>query len=158
MINYKENWIFGEFHIAYKKRTPLKIKELPKVTCSRTAYDEFKKFYGENHYTQEIFCVMYLNRSNNVFSIMEISKGNLVGTVVDFQMIFRNAVLLGASGIIVCHNHPSDNPRPSRNDDLIVDKLISIGVLFEIPVVDALIYCDDTFYSYKDEGNPKLNH
>lgn len=147
-----KDWIFGEFVVQYKVKNRMPVRELPQIHSSRDAYEQFKVFYGEDHWNQEIFAAMYMNRSNRVYAIKEISRGSLTRTVVDVAGIFKHAILLGCSAIILCHNHPSETTKPSEQDLRIAKQVKAAGVLMEITVLDAMIYCDESYMSFADEG------
>ncbi len=100
----------------------------------------------------EQFWVVLLNRSNRVISKRPISLGGVSGTVVDPKVIFKCALEDLASGIILIHNHPSGNLKASQADIRLTEKVKKAGQLLEIPVLDHLIYSDDGYLSFADEG------
>jgi len=93
-----------------------------------------------------------LNRANRVLGVVTISQGGIAGTVVDPKIIFAAALKSGASGIILAHNHPSGNHLPSQADIRTTKKIVEIGQLLELPILDHLILCTDNYYSFKDQG------
>jgi DNA repair protein RadC len=94
-----------------------------------------------------------MNRSNSVLGILEISKGGISGTVTDVRLIFQAAIKANASGIIVCHNHPSGNLNPSESDTKLTQKIKEAGNLMDIQLLDHLILTtDDNYYSFADNG------
>ena len=101
---------------------------------------------------KEEFWILLLNRANNLIKKIRISEGGLTGTVADPKIIFKHALDSSASSIILAHNHPSNNLKPSQNDIDLTKKLVSAGKLLEISVLDHLIVGSDTFYSFADEG------
>jgi len=100
----------------------------------------------------EEFWVAYLDRSNKVLSLKALSKGGIHGTVVDLRLILKNALDMLASGLILFHNHPSGNLKPSINDDKITKQISDAGKLVDILILDHLIVNDNNYYSYADEG------
>lgn len=100
----------------------------------------------------EEFWVIFLNRANVVLKHHNISSGGLSGTVVDPKVIFKNALENLASSIILIHNHPSGNKKPSSADISLTRKLKSAGEFLEIPILDHIIYTNDGFFSFADEG------
>lgn len=100
----------------------------------------------------EEFVVLMLNRANEVIGKYELSKGGIAGTVVDPKLIFKAALEHLACGIILCHNHPSGNPKPSPEDLKLTKKLKDAGILMEIDVLDHLIVAGEGYYSFADEG------
>jgi DNA repair protein RadC len=84
---------------------------------------------------------------------MPVSKGGLSGTVTDVRLIFRGAIKANASGIIICHNHPSGNLNPSESDTKIINKIKEVGKLMDIQLLDHLILTmDGNYYSFADNG------
>lgn len=76
----------------------------------------------------------------------------MAGTVADPKMIFKAALENRASSIILVHNHPSGNPKPSQADIKLTQKMKDAGNLLEIPVLDHLIFTDNTYFSFADDG------
>ena len=100
----------------------------------------------------EEFHILLLNRSNTVIRKEFVSRGGVSGTVVDQKIIFKIALEHLASSIILCHNHPSGNLKPSDQDILLTKKLKEAGFLLEIPILDHLIITDSGYFSFADEG------
>ncbi|HIA35268.1 MAG TPA: JAB domain-containing protein [Flavobacteriales bacterium] len=100
----------------------------------------------------EEFWILLLNRANLVIGKYEISKGGVSGTVADSKIIFKTAIENLASAIILCHNHPSGNLKPSTADLKLTDKLKKAGQLMEIPVLDHIIISENGYFSMADEG------
>ncbi len=101
----------------------------------------------------EEFWIILLNRANKVISKERISAGGVSGTVVDAKIIFRKTLEVApASSIILCHNHPSGNTRPSQADIDITKKLKKAGETLDILVLDHLIITENGYYSFADEG------
>jgi DNA repair protein RadC len=100
----------------------------------------------------EEFWVAFLDRANKIISVQVMSKGGLHGTVVDVRVILKMALDFLACGIILFHNHPSGNIKPSINDDKITIQLRDAGKLVDILILDHLIVSDSKYYSYADEG------
>ena len=101
----------------------------------------------------EEFWILLLNRANKVISKEQISAGGVSGTVVDAKIIFRKTLETApASSIILCHNHPSGNIRPSQADIDITQKLKKAGETLDISVLDHLIIGENGYYSFADEG------
>lgn len=102
--------------------------------------------------SHEEFWILLLNRANRIIGKKGISKGGIAGTVVDPKIIFREALEARASGIILCHNHPSGNTQPSEADVQLTKKIKEAGRNLEITVLDHLIIAGSSFYSFADEG------
>jgi len=100
----------------------------------------------------EEFWILYLNRSNKVISRMKLSQGGISGTVTDVRIVMKKAVECLASGIILCHNHPSGNLNPSEADSKITRKIKEAGALMDIQLLDHLIISEKDYYSFADSG------
>ena len=92
------------------------------------------------------------NRSSLVIEKVKISQGGISETSADLRIILKAAINALAVGIILCHNHPSGNPRPSRQDDLLTQPLRDAARLLEIQLLDHIVLADGSYYSYSDEG------
>ncbi len=100
----------------------------------------------------EEFKVLLLNRRNTVKGVYTNSKGGISGTVVDPKLIFSVALKTASSGLILCHNHPSGNTRPSETDKALTEKLVKAAKYLEIRVFDHIILTVDSYFSFSDEG------
>jgi len=101
----------------------------------------------------EEFWVLALNRANKVLWQKQVSKGGITGTVADPRIIFKLALEASACSIILCHNHPSGNLKPSQADLQLTNRMKEAGQLLEIPVLDHLIISTEGYYSFADEGS-----
>lgn len=130
-----------------------KLTELPDVTqikCSKDVADIFQPILSD--LLHEEFWILFLNRSNKVINRMKLSQGGLSGTVTDVRIIMKKAIECLASGIIVCHNHPSGNLNPSESDSKITQKIKEAGNLMDIQLLDHLIISEKDYYSFADNG------
>jgi DNA repair protein RadC len=100
----------------------------------------------------EVFAVLFLNRANRINHFEIVSEGGITGTVADPRIILKKALEQNAVSIIVCHNHPSGNLRPSRADELLTQKLKEAALLLDITMLDHIIVSDQGYYSFADEG------
>ena len=100
----------------------------------------------------EEFWILFLNRSNRVINRMKLSQGGISGTVTDVRIVMKKAIEYLASGIIVCHNHPSGNLNPSDSDTKITQKIKDAGNLMDIQLLDHLIISEKDYYSFADNG------
>ncbi|MFB6307303.1 MAG: DNA repair protein RadC [Flavobacteriales bacterium] len=126
------------------------IPKRQKVTDSTDAFDALKGIYRDLPY--EEFHVLLLNKANQVIDKILVSKGGVSGTVADPRVIFKPALEQLASSLILSHNHPSGNLRPSRQDVQLTKKIKDCGKLMDIPVLDHLIISEGEYYSFADEG------
>ena len=124
--------------------------ELKKVTSSKVIFEIMQPIIGE--LPHEEFWIIYLNNSNKVISKSQLSKGGITGTLVDVRIVFKTALEMGATALILCHNHPSGTLVPSEADKQITRKLKLAGESLEIKVLDHLIVTEASYYSFADEG------
>ena len=103
-------------------------------------------------YKQEVFAVLFLNRSNKVNHFQIISKGGITGTVADPRIILKKALEEDAVSLILCHNHPSGSLTPSKADIELTLKIREAARFFDIKVLDHLIVSDDGYFSFADDG------
>lgn len=103
-------------------------------------------------YSYEVLAVVFLNSASKVKHFEVLSKGGITHTIVDPRIIFLKALEVQATSIVLCHNHPSGNLKPSRADEELTARLKSAGMLLDIRVVDHLIVGDEGYYSFADEG------
>src|SRR4051812_20744784 len=102
--------------------------------------------------TNEVFAVVFLNRANKINHYEIISQGGITGTVADPRIILKKALEHEATSLILCHNHPSGNLKPSRQDQDLTNKIKEASQYFDIKVVDHIIVSDEGYYSFADEG------
>jgi len=133
-----------------RRKQTSKGKILPQISSSHDAYIHLKPFFDDQ--TVEYFYVGLLNQNNRLLNIVQISKGGIAGTVVDPKIIFKQALENRAVSIILAHNHPSGNMKPSQADITITKKLIQAGKTLDIKIVDHLILTDFGYVSFLDEG------
>jgi DNA repair protein RadC len=133
-----------------RRRKDTETVKREKVTSSKDVYEMMKASMLD--LPHEEFWLLMLNRANLVIKKELISRGGLAGTVVDTKIIFKTAVDNQASSIIVCHNHPSGNLKPSESDIKITRNIKEAGKIMEIALLDHLIITENGFYSFVDEG------
>lgn len=139
-----------EIEISYKSNT-LKA-DRNKITNSVDAYAIFLKSYVSKMEYQEVFSVMLLNNSNDVLGIKTISEGTITGTLVDIRLIFQTALKAHATGLILCHNHPSGTLKASNADKSITDKIKKASEFLDIKLLDHLIITSENYYSFADNN------
>ncbi len=100
----------------------------------------------------EEFWIVLLNRANKVIDTKLVSRGGVSSTVVDSKVIFNFALESLASAIILAHNHPSGNLKPSNSDIRLTKKIVAVGKIMEVPVLDHIIVGDNDYFSFADEG------
>ncbi len=101
---------------------------------------------------QEVFCLILLNTKNKIISIEHVTTGGLNSSIVHPREVFNRAIRRSSAGIILAHNHPSGDPRPSREDIRVTRRLVEVGQLVGIQVLDHIIIGDGNYSSLKEEG------
>ena len=133
-----------------RRRKDSEFAEKVKITCSNDIYQFMKPELLDM--PKEEFWVLLLNRANRLIKKEQISSGGVSGTVADPKIIFKAALDQYASSIILVHNHPSGNLKPSQADIKLTNKMKEAGSLLEIPVLDHIIFGDEGYLSFADEG------
>jgi DNA repair protein RadC len=150
-MNFPEWTRVAEVELVYK--TKVKASERPKIGSVKDCYNLLKELWNENTIEmQEEFKVMLLNRGNRVIGIYEASSGGLTGTVADPRLILAAAIKSLAVSIILSHNHPSGNLKPSRADEELTQKIKAAAAYHDIRVIDHIIITSEGYYSFADEG------
>lgn len=96
--------------------------------------------------------VLLLNSNFKLIKAVRLSHGGMTETVVDVRLILKEALLAGATVAVLCHNHPSGNPKPSRMDDDLTTKVRTACEAIRIYLADHLVITDGQYFSYRDEG------
>ena len=133
-----------------KRRKEEAVKERVTILSSKDVYDCFYPLMCD--LPTEEFWVLMLNQASKIIDKVKISAGGLSATAVDVRCILREALVKRASAIVLCHNHPSGNIRPSKEDDLLTRHVAQASECMDIRLVDHIILTDCAFYSYSDEG------
>ena len=136
--------------------TKVKPSDRLAVKCSRDAQKIFFDSWNQSTIEhKESFKMLLLNRANKVLGMTTISEGGLSGTVTDVRLIYQYAIKGNASGIIICHNHPSGNVNPSESDQKITNKIKEAGNLLDIQLLDHIILTSEReiYRSFADEGH-----
>lgn len=134
-----------------RRRKAVEAINRERVTSSHDVVEIFQPMLAD--LPHEEFWALLLNKANKVIDKVRVSQGGVAGTVVDVRIIVKTAVEKLASSIIIAHNHPSGNPKPSDKDIAITKKLKDAANLFDISILDHLIITDNECYSFADNGN-----
>ncbi len=124
--------------------------ERPQITESNIAYEIMSHRFA--YLDHEEFWVLLLSQSLKVIQDVRIGIGGLASTAVDVKIIIKAALEKNAAALILCHNHPSGNLRPSTQDDNLTKKISDAARIFDIRVMDHLIFADNGFFSYADNS------
>ena len=130
------------------------ISNKPVITTSSDVFNGLIEFFSpETISLQEQFVVMYINRANRVLGVYKLSQGGITGTVADTRLILGTALKVAATGIILAHNHPSGNLRPSYQDEELTKRINEACKLLDSKLMDHLIISPEReFYSMAEEG------
>lgn len=133
-----------------RRRQATKALEFPVVTGSRDVALYLQQLFQDHHH--EVFVVLFLNRANKIRHFEVISSGGITGTVADPRLIMKKAIEQEATGLILSHNHPSGNLRPSKADEELTYKIREAAKLLDIRVMDHIIVSHEGYFSFADEG------
>lgn len=125
--------------------------QLKKIESSHSVFELMQPIIGE--LPHEEFWIVYLNNSNKVIHKNQLSKGGITGTLVDVRLVMKTAIEVGATGLILAHNHPSGTLKPSEADKQITKKLKNAAESLDIKVLDHLIVTEKAYFSFADEGH-----
>jgi DNA repair protein RadC len=123
-----------------------------KIIKSKDAYNVIRKFYFDDIAIYESFFILMLDTANNTIAYAKISQGGIVGTVVDLKIIAKYCIDSLCSGVILAHNHPSGNLKPSQADIQITKKIKDGLNLLEVNTLDHLILTEKSYYSFSDNS------
>ena len=141
----------AEVELVYKSK--VKASDRPVVHSSTDAANILRILWEEGKMELvEQFKVLFLNRSNKVICIYNLSSGGVTGTVADPKLIFMAALRVNAVSIILCHNHPSGSLKPSKADEELTQKIKQAGNFLDIKVLDHVILSSESYLSFADEG------
>jgi DNA repair protein RadC len=141
--------IIAAMELGRRRRTEDAL-ELVKITSSSTVFELLQPILGE--LPHEEFWILYLNNANKIIEKLPISKGGITGTLVDVRITLKKALELGATSLILAHNHPSGNLNPSEADKQLTNKLKIAAESIDIKVLDHLIVTEKSYFSFADEG------
>lgn len=121
-----------------------------KIRSSKSVFELMQPVIGD--LSHEEFWIIYVNNSNKVIQKNQLSKGGITGTLVDVRLALKNAIEVGATGIILAHNHPSGTLKPSEADKQLTQKLKTGGESLDIKVLDHLIITEKAYFSFADQN------
>jgi DNA repair protein RadC len=133
-----------------RRRYSADVIDRPMIRSSTEIADYLKILLKDYNY--EVFAVIFLNRANKIKHFEIVSRGGITGTVADPRLILKKAIEEEATSIILSHNHPSGNLRPSRADEDITNKIKLAAGYLDIKVLDHIIVSDEGYFSFADEG------
>ena len=140
--------IVAALELGVRRNMAIKKKNTIKQSSDVAAYLQAEI----GHKQMESFVVVYLNRANTIIRQEIISEGGITGTVADPRIILKKALDHHAVSIILCHNHPSGNLKPSKADEQLTNKIKNAAAFLDIQVMDHIIVSEEGYYSFADEG------
>lgn len=149
ILTLNENQRKFAIDVIEKYKESLELK-LQKVSSAEDVVDMLRPKLENN--LQEESWIVFLNESNMIKKIERIGIGGINSTIFDVRVILRKALLLSSSKVIMVHNHPSQNCKPSSIDDALTDKIKKAVEMVNIKLLDHIIICNKDFYSYMDNG------
>ena len=141
--------IVAAMELGRRRRTSEAVEKM-KITSSHSVFEYMQPIIGE--LPHEEFWILYLTNSNRIIKSAQLSKGGITGTIVDVRLVFKEALQLGAVGVILAHNHPSGTLKPSQADIQLTKKLKIAGESLDIKVLDHLIITEKAYFSFADEN------
>ena len=148
----KRSWLVAEVKISYHNQS--KASDYPKINNSKDAELILRQHWSDDMELLEEFNALFLNRSNGVKGFFHLSRGGVSNTYVDLKILFAAALKGMAPAVILAHNHPSGNFKPSQTDIELTKKVQAAGKLLEIQILDHLILIPNSgYYSFADEGS-----
>lgn len=145
-IDYK----VGEVELAYKPTTRDRSKVINSADAYKVLLPTFKE--GTIDY-KEYFKVLFLNQASQVLGYTQISEGGITETAVDVRLILQAALLTNSVSLILAHNHPSGNLKPSKQDIELTKHIKEAAKLIRINLLDHIIMTSESYYSFSDEGD-----
>ena len=133
-----------------KRRKLSEAEKQDKISSSKNVYDIFHPILGDLGH--EELWILLLNRSNKVIKRSLISRGDKSDVMVDIKYVLKEAIENLAAGIILCHNHPTNETKPSSNDNAFTQKIKESAQLMDVALLDHIIICDGEYFSYRDSG------
>lgn len=124
--------------------------ERNRISSSKDVFELMQPYIGDLDH--EEFWVIYLSNANEVLQTSQQSKGGITGTVADIRPLFKKALQLNATAIIVSHNHPSGQLKPSHADRTLTKKIKDAGQIMDIKLLDHVIITQLDYFSFADEG------
>lgn len=133
-----------------RRRQAAAILEKPQLSSSKDIARYLQTLLKD--YRHEVFGVLFLNRANKINRFEIVSEGGITGTVADPRIILKKALETDAVSLVLCHNHPSGNLKPSKADQLLTQKIKQAAGYFDITILDHVIVSNEGYYSFADEG------
>jgi DNA repair protein RadC len=141
--------LVASLELGRRRKDQAVVKKI-RIVSSQIVYDHMRQYLQD--LSHEEFYAILLNRANEEIRTVQISSGGLSGTVADGKMIFKAAIENSAHGMILVHNHPSGQLFPSDSDKSLTRKMVQFGSFIDLPILDHLIFADNGYFSFADQG------
>lgn len=133
-----------------RRKSSQEVPQRPQISSSTDAFHILSRYLSD--LKTEEFWAMFLNQSNKVIHLEKLTQGGISQSVVDIRVLFKIALDQYATGIIVAHNHPSGNLKPSNEDLNITKKIDEAGKILNVKLLDHLIIAQTSYLSFNDDG------
>jgi DNA repair protein RadC len=141
--------IMGVFEISRRYQSAA-VRRRCSIRTSKDVYDLLQVKLADLDHEQ--FFVLYLNFSNEIIELSQLSVGGRHSTIADAKRIFQQALRCAATGLILCHNHPSGHCKPSAQDEALTKDIKDFAKLIDMKLLDHVIFTDNGYFSFADEG------
>jgi DNA repair protein RadC len=141
--------IMGVFEISRRYQSA-NVRKRCSIKTSKDVYDLLQVQLADLDHEQ--FFVLYLNFSNEIIELTQLSIGGRHSTIADAKRIFQQALRCAATGLILCHNHPSGQCKPSTQDQALTKDIKEFAKLIDMKLLDHVIFTDNGYFSFADEG------
>ena len=133
-----------------KRRQLEKVQERKRIDSANAIYDYMHPLM-QDLATEEAW-ILLMNQNYRLIKTVRISRGGISETAVDIRIILKEALLCNATVVALCHNHPSNNPSPSRDDDRLTERVKKACDIMRIYLLDHIVVTDGAYYSYHEQG------
>ncbi|MGB3340145.1 MAG: DNA repair protein RadC [bacterium] len=137
------------FELGKRQRLDVEIEDI-EIKCPKDIAKVIKVNLRDK--TKEHFRLIILNNRNNIINISKVSTGTLTASLVHPREVFKEAIVHTAASVVLAHNHPSGNPEPSEDDLAMTRRLVEVGKILGIEVVDHVIITEKAYFSFKERG------
>ena len=143
-----------QLHLYYGHESEhmMRDAEIPAVNGAASAVDMLRPFFGASIGHREEMWMILMNMGNKVIGVLKISEGGIAATMCDPKLVLGAALVAQATQIVIAHNHPSGQLRPSENDRALTKKIAAGCLALDICLLDHVILTEEGFYSFADNG------
>jgi len=151
-MNTQNLFTVAEVQLTYKNHRDL--MERPTITFDRDVVNLIRDVEEMkiNIDYKELFYVIYLNQACKVLSICKIAEGTTTRCLINIRQIIQGAILQNATGMMICHNHPSGDVNPSKEDVKVTDHIREAARFFDIQLLDSFVISSFDYYSFVENG------